>query len=122
VDLGLSGRAVESTLIEYSVVLQCSGEHFVVISSPFVLENNGLSYAITPEEDSDECFEPVRRLVGQTIKAATVEANGGLQMAFNNGTTLMVAPDDAYEAWNVSGPDGALTVCMPGGQLAIWTA
>lgn len=121
-DLGLRGRTVESTLIEYSVLLRCSGEYFVLISSPLLLESKGLRYAITPEKYSDERFGPVRRLVGQRIAAATVNTIGALQISFDDGTTLNVQPDDAYEAWNVSGPRGALTVCMPGGELAIWTA
>ena len=40
---------------------------------------------------------------------------------FSDGTRLDVEPDDAYEAWNVSGPDGALIVCTRGGSLVTWS-
>ena len=41
-------------------------------------------------------------------------------MIFEGGARLTVGPDPAYEAWSVSGPDGALVVSTAGGKLAIW--
>lgn len=61
------------------------------------------------------------RLVGHTIVDARVSEAGALTIGFDDSTRLTVEPDLAYEAWNVSGPVGFLTVCMPGGELAIWT-
>jgi hypothetical protein len=45
---------------------------------------------------------------------------GTLRVVFEGGARLIVEPDPAYEAWSVSGPDGALVVSTPGGELAIW--
>jgi hypothetical protein len=59
-------------------------------------------------------------LIEHTVEEATANAAGALQVIFEGGARLTVEPDPAYEAWNVSGPDGALVVSTAGGKLAIW--
>lgn len=121
-DLGLKGKAVQSLLIEYTVRMQLSDVFFIVIESPFMFDSSGESVCISPEEDSEEAFQPVRELVGQTVESATADDAGTLYLRFSDSTTIEVPPDEAYEAWNVSGPNGALVVCTPGGKLAVWSA
>lgn len=48
------------------------------------------------------------------------EETGTLRLSFANGASVIVEPDEAYEAWTMSGPGGMLVVCMPRGELAIW--
>ena len=121
-DVGLNGKCLQSVLTDYTVRLQFSDAHFVVISSPFRLDSRAESALLSPEDDTEEAFLPIRQLAGQTVDEATADESGTLRVRFNGGTVLLVPPDDAYEAWNVSGPGGALVVSTPGGALAIWTA
>lgn len=121
-DLGLAGKSVQSTLIEYTLRLQLSDVYFIVIESPFTLHAAGQSISLSSEDDPDEAVEPVRQLVGQTVEDALADESGALRVSFSGGTRLEVPPDAAYEAWNVSGPNGALVVCTPGGKLAVWSA
>lgn len=121
-ELMLSGKRVESILVEYSLRMQLSEDYFVVVESPLVLQAGGETFSLSPEVDPDEAFEPLRALVGQLLTSATVDPRGTLRISFDDGAHLQVEPDDAYEAWNVSGPDGALVVCMPGGTIANWSA
>lgn len=121
-DLGLNGRQLRSVLIEYALRMELSGGHIVVIESPFIFELRGEDFVLSPEDDSDERFSSVRDLVGQTVTASTADEGGALCVAFEGGARLRVEPDPAYEAWNVSGPDGALVVSTPGGKLAVWSA
>ena len=121
-DLGLNGKKLQSVLIENSIVMQLSDENFALIASPLVLSRNGEVFTFTPDEDPEETLAPIRQLVGLNVVESTADDSGALRMAFEDGSLIQVPADDAYEAWNVSGPRGALVVSMPGGELAIWSA
>jgi hypothetical protein len=108
-------------LIDYTVRMQLSDVYFITIESAFRLDNDGDSVTLSPEEASDDALQLLRQLVGYTIEEATADGAGTLRVVFEGGgARLTVEPDPAYEAWNVSGPDGALVVSTPGGELAIW--
>jgi hypothetical protein len=100
--------------------MQLSDVYFIVIESPFGLDVHGNSFSLSPEEESDDALQALRQLVGRTIEEATADASGALHVIFEGGARLTVEPDAAYEAWSVSGPDGALVVSTAGGKLAIW--
>jgi hypothetical protein len=119
-DLGLRGTSLQSVLIEYTVRMQLSDVYFIVIESPFRLDIHGDSFSVSPEEESDGALQLLRQLVGHTIEEAMADGTGALHVVFEGGARLTVEPDPAYEAWSVSGPDGALVVSTPGGELAIW--
>ena len=121
-DLGLSGTCLQSMELEYTLVLQLSDVYFISISSPFTVELNGVTTQLSSEVDSDDSFGPVRELVGRSVIDADVDPVGALQVTFEGGARLQVEPDPHYEAWNVSGPHGALVVSMLGGELAVWSA
>lgn len=121
-DLGLNGKKLQSVLIENSLVVQFSDEYFALIASPLTLSREGDTLTLTPDQDPAEAFAPIRRLVGLNVVESTADDSGALRMAFGDGSLIHVAADEAYEAWNVSGPRGALVVSMPGGELAIWSA
>jgi hypothetical protein len=121
-DLGLRGKGLQSVLAEHTVRMQLSDVYFIVIESPFRLDIHGESFSLSPEEETDDALQPLRQLVGQTIEEATADAAGALHVIFEGGARLMVEPDPAYEAWSVSGPDGALVVSTAGGKLAIWNS
>jgi hypothetical protein len=119
-DLGLHGKSLQSVVIEHTVRMQLSDVYFIVIESPFRLDIQGDSYSLSPEEEPDAVLQALRQLVGHTIEEATADAAGALHVIFEGGARLTVEPDPAYEAWSVSGPDGALVVSTAGGKLAIW--
>lgn len=120
-DLGLSGETVQAASIEYTLRLQLSGERFVVVESPFTIHSREQTFSLAPETYPDDIAPPVRLLVGLTVQEAASDELGALRIGFVGGTRLDVPPDDAYDAWNVSGSNGALVVCTPGGELAIWS-
>jgi hypothetical protein len=120
-DLALNGRCLQSALIEYTLRMQLSDVYFIFIESPFTVDSHGEILWLSTEEDVDEAFQPIRQLVGQTVKEVTADETGALRICFSGGARIHVPPDEAYEAWSVSGPDGTLVVCTPGGKLAIWS-
>ena len=56
------------------------------------------------------------------VDDARAHQDGSLHLAFADGAHIEVAPDEGYEAWNVTGPGGARIVSLPGGELAVWSA
>jgi hypothetical protein len=119
-DLGLRGKTLQTVLIECTVRMQVSDVYFIVIESPFTLDIRGDSFSLSPEEQRDDALQALDQLAGHTIEEATADAAGALHVIFEGGARLTVEPDPAYEAWSVSGPDGALVVSTAGGKLAIW--
>ncbi|WP_327140792.1 DUF6188 family protein [Nocardia sp. NBC_01327] len=55
------------------------------------------------------------------IVSAAADSGGTLRMLLDSGSHLAVEPDRYYEAWHVTTPGVYLVVCMPGGELAIWS-
>jgi hypothetical protein len=119
-DLDLRGKALQSVLIEYTVRLQLSDGYFVVVESPYTLHVQGTSFSLSPEEEQDVARQAFNQLVGDTVEMATADAAGALDVTFAGGARLQVEADAEYEAWNVSGPDGALVVSTAGGELSVW--
>lgn len=119
-DLGLRGKTLESALIDHTVRMQLSDGYFIVIESPFRMDIHESSVSLSPEEDGDHTLKSLRQLVGHTIEDANADAAGALHVTFQGANRLTVEPDADYEAWSVSGPDGALVVSTAGGKLAIW--
>lgn len=120
--LVISQNTVQSVQHDFTLILQLSGQHFIAISSPVTITQNDKRITLSPEDDPDEHFEPIRNLVGRTVVTGEVDDRGGLHITFDGGTALEVQADPEYEAWNVAGPRGSLVVSMPGGQLGIWSA
>jgi hypothetical protein len=60
------------------------------------------------------------QLTGILCEAHATE-NGTLQLEFESGSSIRVFADPDYEAWSVVGADGFRVVCMPGGELAVWS-
>jgi hypothetical protein len=59
-------------------------------------------------------------LIGDVVAAVRVRETGELAITFTTGTELLVGVDSDAESWAVTGPDGLLTVCLAGGELAAW--
>lgn len=59
-------------------------------------------------------------LSGRTVVMATIDDRGALTLSLTGDRSIVVKPDDAYEAWSIAGPGSYKLVCMPGGELAEW--
>ena len=79
---------------------------------------NATSIELKPSTTRAVLVRP--RLVDDDVQ--DVQDDGQLHLAFADGAHIEVAPDEGYEAWNVTGPGGARIVSLPGGELAVWSA
>ena len=60
-------------------------------------------------------------LLNGNVTGVVVKGRGGLSLTIDR-TELHCPSHPDFEAWNLTGPDGVLVVCTPGGDLAIWSA
>lgn len=74
-------------------------------------------HRIPGEPHTDEL---VAALTGAVV-SAVVNEDGELRVDLDSGHRLVVEPDRYFEAWTVTAPGRFLVVCMPGGELAVWT-
>jgi hypothetical protein len=42
-------------------------------------------------------------------------------LSFDDRSDLSVEPHPLYEAWQMCNDAGLLIVCMPGGELSVWS-
>ncbi len=118
-DLGFAGQALFSTDFGYTVAVQFDGGYEVRVEVPFTLRVDGVEREIEPGRDADA--SAVAQLSGQVVSLARADDDGVLRIEFAGGARLVAAPDSAFEAWTVAGPDGLKVVCGPGGELSVWS-
>ena len=89
----------------------------VRLGVPFVVRQaDGEDRPADPDEP--EQLAPLLTLVGRWLETLTATADGGLVLAFSDGTELRIATDPRYEAWQVQGGgalEGLAYVGRPGG-------
>jgi hypothetical protein len=54
------------------------------------------------------------------LDAVVITNEGDLFVSFKDGSKLNVYASDAYEAWNLNGPDELRLVSTPGRSLSVW--
>ncbi|HKY66858.1 MAG TPA: DUF6188 family protein [Acidimicrobiales bacterium] len=119
----VEGALVDRVCVDFAVTLQLrgeSGEWQVQIESPFVMTSSeGDERLVVPELGAK--LAVVLDVLRVEVSEARARKDGSLHVAFADGTHVDVAPDEGYEAWNVTGPGGARIVALPGGELAVWS-
>ncbi|MGH3544676.1 MAG: DUF6188 family protein [Mycobacteriales bacterium] len=120
-DLGIQGQSLAKESFGYTVSLETDAGFEICIENIFFLHVPGGDFELSPGESNAEA-KYLHSLVGQKVTSATAEKSGALKIALDNGSYLRVEPDETYEAWTVAGPSGLKVVCMPGGELAVWSS
>jgi hypothetical protein len=122
-DLGLIGAAVDQCCFDYAVVLHFRSNDSVWevrLEAPFAMRTaEGTEHLVLPEEAVH--LESVLTILRTSIEGATAFKDGHLKLELSNGTVLDAPPDEGFEAWTLTGPDGLMLVCLPGGEVAVWS-
>jgi hypothetical protein len=63
---------------------------------------------------------PALGVLHKNIESITIQKTGILELIFTNEMRITVFPSPDYEAWTISGSNGLLFVCQPGGKIAVW--
>lgn len=117
------GLKISQIRVDYALTFLLEGQASVVIQGDAMLADRP---GRAPEAQAVK-LHPGRQDVAAALALFGATVNSGV--AFKAGTLrlvlghfqLTVDPDPDCEAWNVVGPGDIRLVCMPGGQLAIWT-
>jgi hypothetical protein len=119
-ELGLEGQTVTQASADFTVSLSTDANYEVRIETDFSLHtpDGDLHLSLGTGDVDETTFHPLLR---QKVRSSVAEDTGTLVLAFGDGTGVRVEPDDAYEAWTIAGPGGQKIVCMPGGELAVWS-
>jgi Family of unknown function (DUF6188) len=111
----LAGQKLQFVRLDDVVVLGFPGGRQVLIETVARLVTpNGRT---DPEPADDDALAT---LLGDVVRTAEVCTTGELRICFESGTALLVTAHPEIESWAVTGPDGLLLVCLPGGEVAAW--
>ncbi|WP_222704609.1 DUF6188 family protein [Actinomyces polynesiensis] len=106
--------------LDYAVSLRRRDGLVVRIEQPLVLRTaDGAEALIEPNGDVG-ALAPLLQLVRDELVRGIVEPDGHLLLSFESGYSIVVSPSAAFEAWEVSAPDGLRLVALPGGGVAEW--
>jgi hypothetical protein len=117
----LTGRCITQLVFDPGAVRLATwhleGEAEIRLGVPFHLRQpDGSEYVLDPEQTAT--LSPVFGLLQEPLRNLTAFRSGGLHVAFENGTTIVIEPHPAYEAWEASGSGdlmGVAYLCGPDG-------
>ena len=91
----------------------------VVIETPFsVIEDGKDDHCLDPSRA--ESLAPMLSAFNTSVEYIKAGKDGVLQIAFASGGQVHAAPNEAYEAWQVSSPGNYLLTCEPGGRVSFF--
>lgn len=120
----LSGLTVHRVCIGYDLRLLVGDEKWqndavVVIEEPCVVthpDGSERKVQISAPETIPALLAADPRLIVEVS-----EEGGALRIVLDDGCEIVIPPNDEYEAWRIEGPGDRGVVCMPGGELAVWS-
>jgi hypothetical protein len=118
--LRMLARQVTQLRFDHAVTIhlwQGDGEVTIRISSRFAVEYGGTTFEVDP--DAGDHLGAALPLLHADGAEARVTPEGGLEMRFDGGLRLTVAPDARFEAWQVDDSQGACVISTPGGELSV---
>jgi hypothetical protein len=117
----MQGHYVAQIRFDAAVTLIISGDCELRISTNTIIKAPNNDRVTFPPESVGSVASTLISLFLRNVISAEAGAEGDLGIAFNNGIELTVAPDPTYEAWQLVGPKGRRVICLPGGELALWS-
>ncbi|WP_326715659.1 DUF6188 family protein [Streptomyces sp. NBC_01474] len=121
--LNLRGWGVAGITVDYRLTLALDEGWEVVLETPARLSSGAAhtnpGVLLVPETQDVAAALP---LFGTKVVSAVAFKSGTLRMVFEDGTHLTCPTDEAFEAWQITGPGGWRFVSLPGGDLGVWSA
>lgn len=122
-DLDVSGHTITDQQVDYTVSFLTSGGFEFRVEGAFTMRDaTGEQAEANAEDELDTRIAAVGTLTGTTLTTASVADDGTLRVSLQDGRVLTAGADEQFEAWTIAGPEGLKIVCLPGGELAVWSA
>ncbi|GAA1463262.1 DUF6188 family protein [Williamsia maris] len=118
--IAIIGSVVTDVSDGFSVRISTSDGHTVTIENNFEVKGGTNPFSVAASASGEFSLES-SIFKGAKITDAQYDESGSLSISLDNGSEISVAPDEVYESWQVAGPSGSLIVCMPSGDIAIWS-
>ncbi len=118
----LNGRAILSYEYNYMISISFSGDYTLAIESDLTVHTAGQDIRLSPGTDPNAGHQALSTLMGLTVLMVRTDPQTSLSLTFGDNSRLSIDPDPAFESWTLSGPTGERIVCMPGGELAVWSS
>jgi hypothetical protein len=119
--LPLGGLRITRCSVDYGVTLLLAGEgpqYELRLQTPFTLIEGDRRLLLEPEHTAT--LGPVVTLFGRNVSSAETLDDGCLSLRLHDAL-LHITPHPEYEAWTLTGDDGLLVVCGPGGAVTTWS-
>jgi Family of unknown function (DUF6188) len=122
-ELAAVGEVVSAITLDSNVVILIGSrrEHEFRIENDIVMENPGDGSSLWVSYDPYNRSDPTRQnltalagIIGRTVVRARAYIAGSLEIVLDDGTVLIVAPKETYEAWTYTFGNFILA-CPPGG-------
>ncbi|MBF6193215.1 DUF6188 family protein [Nocardia sp. CDC186] len=123
-EISLVGQRVSEVLIGYALTIRFgpNSEFELQIEGDIEFTTADGKTSSASSEDYGSIATDLNALIGGAVTSSSAEDGSGLIVVFESGARIHVPVDEEYEAWGVVGPGGYRVICMPGGELAIWSA
>ncbi len=124
VPLPLAGWRVERVYLDAAfgiMFIQGRDVFELRIGGPFTVKRGPTEVGYSAEDRGAQQLGGALGLLRKTARNAIALKDGTLEVAFTDGDSLSVRPDEHYEAWEMAGPRGYKIVSLPGGGLAVWS-
>lgn len=115
----LKGKFISQLRIDHAFSLLVEDGSLIIIENAFSLAKNNILNLIDPENMVQVAAAlPILHLEIEDIQVI----DGKLHIKFlGEGTKLSVSPHTEYEAWQISLANNSLYICMPDGEVALFT-
>lgn len=132
-ELHLVGLSVGRCIVDFAFTLHLVGdeserapgrggrlrEGYLQIGGPFECVVDGATTRCDPEHDPTR-LGPALALFRRSVKAAIIDAKGGLHLEFDGQAALWVPSDPHFESWDLHDSDGTLIISGPGGRISVF--
>lgn len=120
--LTVSGWIVDRCVIDAAFMLEFLHEANTLsirIEGDFELKPLSTKRILSPTQP--ESLGEALILMRKTLLSIEIYKSGTLDLQFSDGINLTVNPHKDYETWEIIGSNGLRILCMPDGDIAIWT-
>lgn len=122
IPLPLRGKTVSRCIVDNAFAIDFieQGRRSTIrIEGRFLLREGGEDLPLAAGRIEDMARALV--LIGKTVSKALARGTGALEVAFEDGTELVVPPNPTVDAWEFAGPDRSVVGSLAGGGLSTWT-
>lgn len=115
----LTGKTLATISLDTILDLGTSDGWLISVENDYVWVTSAHADLRTIDGQEPEILAILNKFIGRTVDI-TYSAAGQLTICFPGGE-LLVAPTRDYEAWSIVGPNHERMICLPGGEVAVWS-